>query len=354
MGSGVEIITTGNILYIILITITITLLSNIHNILFSNSYSSIMEFWFEGDAKKTLKSIGMRVMYIIVIAIAFNRLLHIDYETIYAAVVIGSILNVWAIIIHYRLVSIKMTKNKIICLLSYITLIYISYISSKIALDIILPLIEGEHIYLLENKGVEIFLLIVNTAIPVTLEAILSKMAKINRTQYIDIFREEIRLLSKQLQYQNWVEVEYKYYIQKLCKGDICLEKIAIAILKLEDIYRGALLYRTIKYITCRLFPRYAIRRDFSMGLPQIKISTASKIMGIPTRRAIKMLSNRENSIEILIILKKEIIVQYTLEHNEEEIFKYIADNYLSSITTIVNRTALIYTAVLRSVCKPM
>gem|GEM_PF-5783016 len=72
---------------------------------------------------------------------------------------------------------------------------------------------------------------------------------------------------------------KYVFYIKEISyEYDICPE-ILFSIILIETINRRSFLTRNVECITCKLFPKLMIRKNISIGIAQIKIKTAKKIL---------------------------------------------------------------------------
>lgn len=94
-----------------------------------------------------------------------------------------------------------------------------------------------------------------------------------------------------------------------------------------------------IEKFVCRFFPRIAIKKNISVGVAQIRISTAAEVLKENPFIFIKKICNDKLNIEICARLLKNIINKYEeMEKTDsyyceeyEDIYDYIACEYLGA-----------------------
>ena len=82
-------------------------------------------------------------------------------------------------------------------------------------------------------------------------------------------------------------------------------------VLKLEIFYRGRIYNRILEKIICRFFPKIAIKKNISVGIAQIRISTAEDILRKDASSFLGEICNDEFNIKICAKLIKKIINEY-------------------------------------------
>ena len=88
--------------------------------------------------------------------------------------------------------------------------------------------------------------------------------------------------------------------------------EVLFGILLLEHANRGGMT-RIAERLLSRIFPGYVIRKDCSLGLCQIRISTAQRISGDPPRRVVSALLNDQRNIVICAQLLSDLQSRYRL-----------------------------------------
>ena len=145
--------------------------------------------------------------------------------------------------------------------------------------------------------------------------------------------------------------------VAKECDINVILLK---TILQLEIFYRGRAYYRIIERVLCKCFKRSAIKRDISIGIAQMKISTVQKVMRKNPYDFIRDITNDEMNIKVCGKYLRQLIDEYqyklekeyySIEGKYSDVFDYIACQYSGGIPETKERTILIYSAILRSMC---
>lgn len=348
-----------DIISIIITTLLFSFLATAHRVLLPNKYSAFLQFKSEEDPKKTAESTAVRIIYIIIM----TALLYVGFsfraEVIYIGIFIAAFLNVWPAVIQYRLLRFVKTKSEWILLTGYVVFITASIFTAYLTVKLLLPMLNGEmQIMLLDNQAISILTTIFAIALPIPIESFLAKFSCVVVVQNIDTFKEEAYILRNQLQIENPILNKYKYIIDDAARENDISVALLSTILKLELIYRGKIYYRTLEYIMCTFLKSITIKRDLSVGIAQIKISTAQKILRENPDSFLQKLLNGKFNIGVCAKVLRYNIESYEriLESGEEwrlegitDIYDYIACEYVGSLYDKKERTALLYSAALRS-----
>ena len=147
----------------------------------------------------------------------------------------------------------------------------------------------------------------------------------------------------------------YEYEIEKICNENGIEEGLLKTIINLEYIYRGRWYNWLGELLACKMFPKIAIKKDLSVGLTQIRISTAKKVLKMAPNKFVKNLMEPEFNIKVCTKLLNQIINDYETSQDDylinevEDIYEYIAFKYLCKDYNKDNKTVLLYSAILRS-----
>lgn len=129
--------------------------------------------------------------------------------------------------------------------------------------------------------------------------------------------------------YEAFKTRKYKYLIQSLAEQEGINPELLFGIILIEKINRGYWVTRFVEKFFAKLFPKYLIKKDLSIGISQIKVSTAKIVSPALTDiEIIDALLDDVNCISICSKLIKyylEIIANITKD-NEKTIF------YLTSL----------------------
>ena len=337
-------------------------LSTAHRILVPTKYSSFLQFKQNEDEQKTAQSTLIRILYLIAGTIVLAEILDFTETQIAIGIFISCFINIWPAIVENHLLKVTNSKEEWLLLLGYICFVFFSIGVGILTLRLFLPILYGnEHIYWLDNQAISLFLALITMAIPIPVESCIAKFSHVAIVQKIDTFLEEIYIYEQQLNMPcRSVDIN-KFVIDDVAKSNDINTKFLETIVKLECFYRKRIYYKFIETLLTRLFSSYAIKKDISVGIAQIKVSTAQKVLRQNPYLFIKKLCNDQFNIEICGKYIKKLILEYNyeLESNSEcteeafaDIFDYIACQYLGGYPYNKEKTILIYSAVLRSVLR--
>lgn len=338
-----------------------SMLAMAHRVLLPNKYSAFLQFKEEEDVNKTIQSTVIRVMYLIIGTCALNMFLKYSEKQICMGIVAACFLNVWPAIIQHQLLKLRKTQTEWLILVGYIVFIGTSWIVSVVTIRLFIPVLQGDStIYWLDNQAITFLFSLIMMAFPIPLEAIISKFARIVVVQTIDTFLEEVYILEHQLNMECPSIEKNKYFIDRVARENDISTVLLETILRLEVFYRGRVYNTILEKCACTFCSKLAIKKNISVGIAQIKISTAKEILRENPEHFVKKLCDDELNIEICAKLLKSIINEYDdlrikniYEYeNYKDIYDYIACEYMGAYVWTKDKTALIYSAVLRSFMK--
>jgi glycerophosphoryl diester phosphodiesterase len=172
----------------------------------------------------------------------------------------------------------------------------------------------------------------------------------------------------------------YKKLINDMSDKNNIDSEILMTILLIEEFNRGSICHQLQEKFLVSLFPGIVLKKDMSLGLGQIKLSTASRLLDVSKGEALPLLMNPIKNIEICarylaLLLKQynEFIDQYNkaldvnsamnpiskkdksvlslggyiIQYDFDE-FDYIAKNYLGTIN-YKQYEGLLYAAIIRN-----
>lgn len=331
-----------------------------HRILIPTKYSSFLQFKQEENEIKTAQSTVIRIIYLILGTLFLYKIGHFTEIQIATGIFISCFLNIWPVVIEHHLLKIAKTKTEWLLLLGYFSFIIFSILVEFITTRLLLPILSGdESIYWLDNQAISLFVSLVVVAIPIPVETIIAKFTHVVIVQRIDTFKEEVYICEKQLN-MDYISINNnKYKIDDIAKDNDINIKLIETVIKLECFYRGRLYYRFVENILTKYFCKYAIKKDISVGIAQIKISTAQKILHQNPYLFLRKLCNDETNIELCGKYIKSLmdeyfylksVQDYSVNNLFIDIYDYIACQYLGGEPENKEKTILVYSAVLRSV----
>lgn len=338
-----------------------SMLAMAHRVLLPAKYSTFLQFKEEEDVNKTIQSTSIRIIYLIVGTCFLNLIFGFTEKQIGIGVFIACFLNIWPAIIQNQLLKLRKNRTEWLILFGYLLFVGTSIFVEIITIRLFIPLLEGDTtVYWLDNQAITMLLSLIVMAFPITVEAILSKFARIVVVQTIDTFVEEVYILEHQLNMESPKIEKNRYLIDRVARENDINVVLLETILRLEIFYRGRVYNRLLEKCICKYFSKIAIKKNISVGLAQIKISTAEDVLRENPYNFIKRICDDDLNIEVCAKLLKNIINEYEdmcekkscYCEDYEDVYDYIACEYIGVYAWQKDKTALIYSAVLRSFMK--
>ena len=350
----------NDIVPIIVTAVVFSVMAVAHRILIPSKYSAFLQFKEEEDSKKTAQSTTIRILYLIIGTFLLSEIFSFSDKQISIGLFISNFLNVWPAIVQHQLLKLRNARTEWLLLLGYICFVLFSGLVEKITFYMLIPILKGEQqIYWLENQAISIIASLLFIAVPIPIETLLAKLTHITVVQTIDTFHEEIYILEKQLNIKSPYIEKNKYAIDDSAKQNDIPVELLKTILKLEIFYRYRSYNRITEFIICKFFKKIAVKKDISVGLAQIKVSTASQVLRLRPESFISSLINDQMNISVCGKYLRSLIDEYNyrmatepyqIEDRYIDVFDYIACKYLGGIAETKEKTVLVYSALLRSI----
>ena len=338
-----------------------SMLAMAHRVFLPNKYSAFLQFKEEEDVNKTVQSTIIRIIYLIVGTCVLNILFGFGEKQICIGIIGACFLNVWPAIIQHQLLKLKKTQTEWLILTGYIVFIGTSCFVAIVTVRLFIPVLRGDStVYWLDNQAITFLLSLIMMAFPIPLEAIISKFACVVVVQTIDTFIEEVYILEHQLNMECPQIEKNNYLIDRVARENDISIVLLETILRLEVFYRGRVYNKILEKLVCIFLGKLAIKKDISVGIAQIRLSTAKEILRENPEHFIKRICEDNLNIEICGKLLKSMINKYGDLHvkdiyeyeNYEDIFDYIACKYIGASPWKKDKIALVYSAVLRTFMK--
>ena len=332
-------------------------LAIVHKVLLPGMYSAYLVFKTEENAQKTARSTLIRTLYIFVISIVLHCFFGFSTKQICCGIGLACFLNVWPAIIQYKVLKIN-SKQKLIQLLGYVSFIALSVLVVYVTIEICLPILIGVDKWEIhDNKVIELLMSICMIILSIPVEVFIAKLTSLVVVLDLDTFHEEVEILENQLTIPNRVVERNKYIINDIAKENNISYELLAYIIRFEDLYRGALINKILENLVVKFDKNRAIKKDYSIGICQIKISTAQKVLRDTPFNFIDNLMKEDYNIDLCGKYLKSLINEYNIgkETNDylvedfEDVYEYIAVQYLGGIQSDKSMTVLLYSAVLRS-----
>lgn len=348
----------SDIIPILISCLVFSSLSFVHRVLAPGKYSPYLQFKEEENSKKTAQSTAIRIIYLIIGTLFLNLLLGYTEKQIGFGVFIVCFLNVWPSIIQNQLFKLLKTGKEVMILFGYLLFIGASVFVIVLTIRLFIPLLKGDiRIYWLDNQAISILSSLCLMALPIPVETLVAKYSRVVVVQTIDTFVEEVYILEHQLSMKNYRIEKNKYVIDKVARENDISAKLLETVLRLEVFYRGRMYNRLLEWFICKFFTKIAICKDISVGLAQIKISTAERVLRKDANMFMKNICTDKFNIDVCGKLLRDLINQYNdavrsndyLINEYTDVYDYLSCKYLGADIWHKNKTALIYSAVLRS-----
>lgn len=341
--------------------IVFSMLAVAHRVLLPAKYSAFLQFKEEEDAKKTIRSTSIRIIYLVMGTCFLNLFLEFTEKQIGIGVFMACFLNIWPAIIQNQLLKLRKNRTEWLILIGYLLFVVTSVLVEIMTIRLFIPLLKGDTtVYWLDNQAITIIFFFIVMAFPITAESVLSKFTRIVVVQTIDTFVEEVYILEHQLNMESTKIEKNKYLIDKMARENDINVILLETILRLEIFYRGRVYNKFLEKCLCKYFSKIAIKKNVSVGLAQIRISTAGDVLKENPYHFIKEICDDNLNIEVCAKLLKILINKYedmcSKNSNScedyEDVYDYIACEYIGAYAWEKEKTALIYSAVLRSFMK--
>jgi hypothetical protein len=160
-----------------------------------------------------------------------------------------------------------------------------------------------------------------------------------NRPQQLQ-YESEIQLLRRMFISSAYsIKKDYLIKILSCSKANNINVDILFSILIIEKMNRGDLWSRILERTAAFISPKLVIKLDLSIGLGQIKISTAQKVSNVPPQKLIIDLLKPELNIEIVSRLLSIYNEQTAGDSNQ---IKKMVNLYTTGKKEVENNTQLI------------
>lgn len=175
-------------------------------------------------------------------------------------------------------------------------------------MEVFIPGLTGKEIYIFDNSILALITSLIICIIPVPLERVLINRLDIRLVESLHKYDLELHVTINLMQINYNIANKYRCYIEGYSARHNINQSLLEGIVLLEYINRHNTFHRIGESILCKWFQQTAIRLDLSVGLCQIKISTAALLNRLPPERYIKRLLNPRYSIRMCAKYIKYII----------------------------------------------
>lgn len=303
------------------------------------NYFSVRDVLYIQDVKKARLAIATRALIIFIIMLLFIWVFHWNNRDVQLGIIWGSFLNLWPSFYLYRLYLPGKSKEKWRYLFSLIVSFGMTIAICRSCALLIFPMLfEKLELFMFENSGVGIIATICSLVCSKTAMQI---GREINDDPYLDdvTYRYDLHLTLRKMEFEKEFINDFANEIHKHSLECEIPEQLLTNILLVERVNRGTWVERFLERQICRFFPEYAIKKDFSIGMAQIKISTAHEVMKESKHILVHKLFDYDYSIKSCAQYIAYLFDQYWGDaewqyynnniKGEDAIFMYIAQHYL-------------------------
>ena len=328
------------------------ILSSTQKILFGADYSTIYDVVVYRNTNNFVKTYAFRLLIIIITCwlIDFISPSHNNMQILLCGISLGSFLQIWPAIVNYHLMQFPVRKQKLLYLLGCCIYVMICIFSVWITFRLLLPLLSGEKdLYILNNTGMQILITLFSYSFAGTFELLFSKKNKERRYVNIEGFEEEKQILQVQMEIESFYVELYCNEIERYSMKNGISAQVLKGILILEFIHRGSFITKTLERALCRHFPMIAIKRNLSVGLGQIKISTAKDVLKESPEKFIHKLCETDFNIQVCAKYIAKLSQEFQEQGYVGDYYRYISCEYLGYDLYSEEKTVELYSAALRA-----
>lgn len=341
-------------LNVFFVVILFFICNNCHKLYFHRNYTSIVINNFNFDEKERVKaSFIIKMLIIITGVVLLRKITNFTASDVSNGFLIGSFLTVWPAIVYFKLLRPPFAKYKALILLRYILYIILVYSAVKFTQELILPSINGEEQYILDNSGIGIIMSLVLMITAPTLDYFITDICHFNNASYnFNLLKEEIEVSSRQFDIDiYYIQRLYKYEIEKYSREYNINSRLIEVILTLESMHRGELIRKIGEKIGCKYFYFLVVNQDMSIGVSQMKISTISRVLKTSPYNFKRKITSTKFLIRVTCRYLKEILEEYEFNREYEkkrgidDVYEYIAESYTGSAK---NKSGKVYSIILK------
>lgn len=361
-------INSSDVLIVVCVSLLYLVLLPIQLVIFPMQYYSIKDLIYSRNWKKSTGALVSRFIFILIMCF-ISWIIDKKSQCVIWGVSIGSFLCAWPSIYHYQLFAFFKNKYKFLYFCGCLVSVLFSWACATFIMKMLMPMIfENKGFYLVDNSGINTLVTILGLGGPVGIRRIMKKDQQDNPYLVGDTFQADLYLTKRKIVFQkSFIEQYSNEILQSAEKYNIDSDLLK-TIIQLEIINRNSLYNRILEKISVRFFPGVLIHIDASLGLAQIKISTAKDYFHMAPRRYLSDMLKPEINIDLCAFTLKKILEEYdnydyTMDENLEGLDEdqditddfvmsvYIASRYICGKNYILNKYVLVYAKIISETC---
>jgi|GEM_PF-5643518 len=304
------------LLFIMILVCLFFFLFRIHKVIIPKGYFSIYEVTYFFDLKRFWSATNIRyfsIGCIIILMYSLGYQKKIDY---YLALGIVGVMQIYPPISNYKLYSFWGKYTKLKLLFAYFFYLFTLLCMGFACLEFVIPSFYGQKGFF-DSKypGVNFMLGAFVYIAPILIDySIVAKRVLVDESRieflHIDtiIMLRNLKLLEID---KSGVCFNYLKDIENFAQHYEVPVELLKSVILIEEFNRGSCFQKLVERILIYCCPEEVKKKDMSIGIAQIKISTASKLLGISKGRALQILINPRLNIKICAHYLRDIIKEY-------------------------------------------
>lgn len=350
------VLTIVDMLWCLGCIITFLILMSTQPLIFKENYSTIYEIVYYNDTQDISKTFAFRALVVIFLSMITEYITPNGFAIAIVSCTLGGFLQIWPALVSYKIFTFRVNGQKVKYFLGCLTYVLFCSLLVVITYKFVIPLLNGEKnsYFLIDNSGVQLILSLISYAFVWKVTARLANSGAEKAFINVDDFKQELGIWMRRMEIESPYIDLFDNEIIKYSEQYAISKQLLKSILVLEYLNRGSPLITAYEKILCCFFPTKAIKKDLSIGLGQVKISTAVRVLKKNPQSILKKLFEPDYNIRVcakyLQALEMDYITQIPyMNRDVMDIYKYIACYYLGFSIETNHKTVDLYATIMRS-----
>ncbi len=342
-----------------LVVAVLILLNNLQFAVKPADYFSVRAFTVSPDINRIFKSSFVKILITVAVCVLFGYF-SFDNSILLTAFFVKEFLQIWTALSRISFFSRwnKMkTKYFFSCLLNFAaSMFYVLWTLYQL----IPSFTSGKPMLIISSDFWSTIVTIVLYIVPIPLEYAFISDNMNAKYRDINTLHADIRIVINQIDLECGYVLSFDNEIEREALANGIDKDILETILCLEYVNRSSVFYVIAEKIAVKFFKKRVIEKDYSIGLAQIKPSTAKELISESPYTFLEKMTDPQFSIKLCakyltqIIRKYEELIRENSQNGIETeycLWNFIASQYLSGYTQSYRRNTLIYESVLATKC---
>lgn len=342
------------------VMIVLMILNSIQFVIKPADYFSTRSVVVNFDKNRVLKSSFTKIIITFIVSGLFLWL-GFSKKIILTGFISKELLQIWVSFSYLKIFS-KWNKFKLkyffICVLSFaLSLLYAWWCLYQL----IPAFTKDKELIVFSNDAVTTLLSIILYVIPISIDyAIIPKRIGVKYND-IDSLHADLIVLRNLIELECAYIDSYENEIEKYSKENNIPKQLLYSVLCLEYTNRSSVFYKWIEKLLVKTFKGIVVKKDISIGLAQIKPSTAKEVLKESPYEFIDKMLGNVFSVELCAKLLRLILDEYEEDYKkhtennwcfDDNVFSYIASKYLCGCKTSYRRNTLLYESIISNMCR--